>query len=148
MQAGAQDRRTEMNTVNAVNANWPFKFGGPYYSHIFIDKIYEDSDVIIPCQSVYDVQIAARLGFKFIEGNVHKTATPGKYIVMHGEGGKLGGQVMYKDGRSAKDVLRRPHEQFRVPLQIREIPHPPHIPGRVPDRMQKEQHRADDPARR
>ena len=52
MQAGAQDRRIEMNTVNAVNANWPFKFGGPYYSHIFIDKIYEDSDVIIPCQSV------------------------------------------------------------------------------------------------
>ena len=46
MQAGAQDRRIEMNTVNAVNANWPFKFGGPYYSHIFIDKIYEDSDVI------------------------------------------------------------------------------------------------------
>ena len=105
MQAGAQDQRIEMNTVNAVNANWPFKFGGPYYSHIFIDKIYEDSDVIIPCQSVYDVQIAARLGFKFIEGNVHKTATPGKYIVMHGEGGRLGGQVMYKDGRSAKDVV-------------------------------------------
>ena len=59
-QAIAQDRRVEANTVNAVNANWPFKFGGPYYSHIFIDKIYKDSDVVIPCQSVFDVQIAAR----------------------------------------------------------------------------------------
>lgn len=27
-QAGAQNRRVEANTVNAVNANWPFKFGG------------------------------------------------------------------------------------------------------------------------
>lgn len=104
-QAIAQDRRMEANTVNAVNANWPFKFGGPYYSHIFIDKIDKDSDVVIPCQSVFDVQIAARLGFKFIEGNVHKTATPGKYIVMHGARGKLGGQVMRLDGSSAEDVV-------------------------------------------
>jgi hypothetical protein len=103
--ANAQDVRVEANTVNAVNANWPFKFGGPYYSHIFIDKIDADSDVVIPCQSVFDVQIAARLGFRFIEANVHKTATPGKYIVMHGVRGKLGGQVMRLDGSSAEDVV-------------------------------------------
>lgn len=101
----AQDRAAESNTVNAVNANWPFKFGGPFYSHIFIDKIYADSEVIIPCQSVFDVQIAARLGFKFIEANVHESATPGKYIVMHGVKGRLGDQVTRLDGSSAADVV-------------------------------------------
>lgn len=97
--------QTRANTTNVTNANWPFKFGGPYYSHLFIDKIYSDSDVIIPCQSVYDVQIAARLGFKFIEGNVHATATPGKYIVMHGVRGTLGGQVADMAGNSAEEVV-------------------------------------------
>ncbi len=99
--------RIEANTANAVNANWPFRFGGPFYSHIFIDKIYADSDVIIPCQSVFDVQIAARLGFKVIEANVHETATPGKYIVMHGVRGRLGDQVTRLDGSSAADVVIR-----------------------------------------
>ena len=101
----AQDKSIERISVNAINANWPFKFGGPFYSHILIDKIYEDSNVVIPCQSIFDVQIAARLGFKFIEANVHKTATPGKYIVMHGVRGKLGGQVTYLDGSSAENVV-------------------------------------------
>lgn len=99
--------RIEANTANAVNANWPFRFGGPFYSHIFIDKIYAYSDVIIPCQSVFDVQIAARLGFKVIEANVHETATPGKYIVMHGVRGRLGDQVTRLDGSSAADVVIR-----------------------------------------
>jgi len=45
------------------------------------------------------VQIAARLGFKFIEANVHATATPGKYIVMHGVRGCLGDQVTDLDGK-------------------------------------------------
>lgn len=78
--APAVEQRIRMNTSSAVNANWTFRFGGPYYSHLFIDKIYAKSDPIIPCQSVFDVQIAARLGFKFIEANVHATATPGKYM--------------------------------------------------------------------
>ena len=103
----AVERRIRMNTSSAVNANWPFKFGGPYYSHLFIDKIYANSDPIIPCQSVFDVQIAARLGFKIIEANIHATATPGKYIVMHGVRGCLGDQVTDLDGNSAADVVIR-----------------------------------------
>lgn len=101
--------RGEIRTAvtNAVNANWPFRFGGPYYSHLFIDQIGQGSDVIIPCQSVYDVQIAARLGFRFIEGNVHATATPGKYIVMHGVRGTLGYQVTDLKGDYAPDVVIR-----------------------------------------
>ena len=61
--APAGEQRIRMNTSSAVNANWTVRFGGPYYSHLFIDKIYAKSDPIIPCQSVFDVQIAARLGF-------------------------------------------------------------------------------------
>lgn len=79
--APAVEQRIRMNTSSAVNANWTFRFGGPYYSHLFIDKIYAKSDPIIPCQSVFDVQIAARLGFKFIEANVHATATPGLSLI-------------------------------------------------------------------
>lgn len=105
--APAVEQRIRMNTSSAVNANWTFRFGGPYYSHLFIDKIYAKSDPIIPCQSVFDVQIAARLGFKFIEANVHATATPGKYIVMHGVRGCLGDQVTDLDGNSAADVVIR-----------------------------------------
>lgn len=82
-----------------------FHFGKPYYSHLFIDRIYKDSDVIIPCQSVYDVQIAARLGFRYIEANVHPTATPGKYVVMHGYKGKLGYQVTDLEGNDVPDVV-------------------------------------------
>ena len=105
--APAVEQRIRMNTSSAVNANWTFRFGGPYYSHLFIDKIYAKSDPIIPCQSVFDVQIAARLGFKFIEANVHATATPGKYIVMHGVRGCLGDQVTDLAGNSAADVVIR-----------------------------------------
>ena len=38
--------------------------------------------------------MTARLGYAMIEGNVHATATDGKYVVMHGNGGKLGNQVV------------------------------------------------------
>ena len=37
--APAVEQRIRMNTSSAVNANWTFRFGGPYYSHLFIDKI-------------------------------------------------------------------------------------------------------------
>jgi glycerophosphoryl diester phosphodiesterase len=40
-------------------------------------------------QSLEDVAIAHRLGFKCIEANVHKTAD-GNYVVTHGSGGNLG----------------------------------------------------------
>ncbi len=65
-----------------------------YYSHLFIDKINADDNIVIPCQSVYDINVASRLGFTVMEGNVHKTSTDGKYVVMHGSGGYLGEQVV------------------------------------------------------
>lgn len=90
--------------VNEVLFDNPFKLQ-KYYSHLFIDKIYASSNPIIPCQSVFDIAVASRLGFNIVEGNVQKTATPGKYIVMHGESGKIGGQLTTLDGSSANDVV-------------------------------------------
>lgn len=58
-------------TPDGFSSRWTdplFRFGHPYYSHLFIDTIYKDSNHLIPCQSVFDVRIAARLfslGFDF-----------------------------------------------------------------------------------
>ena len=43
----------------------------------------------IPSQSIFDVRHAAKLGFKCIEANLHKTSD-GKYVVTHGVDGGLG----------------------------------------------------------
>ena len=84
------------STPDGFSSRWTdplFRFGHPYYSHLFIDTIYKDSNPLIPCQSVFDVRIAARLGFRYVEANLHPTATPGKYLVIHGYRGMLGYQV-------------------------------------------------------
>ena len=44
------------------------------YHHLFIDKIYTNSVVTIPSQSVFDVHVAAKLGFNMIEVNVLLTS--------------------------------------------------------------------------
>lgn len=73
-------------------------------SHLLIDKT-SGSNVIIPSQSIFDVSMCARLGFKVVEGNIHATATPGKYIVMHGDGGKIGGQLVDPLGTDISNVV-------------------------------------------
>ena len=75
------------------------------YSHIFIDDIYDNSNPIIPCESTYDLAIAKRLGFRISEANIQATATPGKYVVMHGISGTIGGQLVNLDGTSAANVV-------------------------------------------
>ena len=75
------------------------------YSHIFIGDIYDNSKPIIPCESTYDLAIAKRLGFRVSEANIQATATPGKYVVMHGVSGTIGGQLVNLDGTSAADVV-------------------------------------------
>lgn len=77
-------------------ANSPAKYGR-YYSHLFSDNGSNQDDIIIPFESVYDVEIAARLGFKVIEGNVLQTED-GEYLVMHGSSGKFGGMYQHIDG--------------------------------------------------
>lgn len=58
------------------------------YSHLFINKIYLNSQPTIPSQSVFDVAIAAKLGFKILEFNVNITSD-GVPITGHDVGGEL-----------------------------------------------------------
>lgn len=98
-----------------------FRFGQPYYSHLFIDTVYKNSDPYIPCQSVYDVRLAARLGFRYVEANLHATATPGKYLVIHGYRGALGYQIEDLDGNFAPDVVisQTPFDTLRTKYRYR-----------------------------
>ncbi|MGN0189453.1 MAG: hypothetical protein ACI395_08065 [Candidatus Cryptobacteroides sp.] len=98
-----------------------FRCGCPYYSHLFIDTIHKDSDPLIPCQSVYDVRIAARLGFRYVEANLHPTATQGKYVVMHGYRGTIGYQLEDLDGNPAPDVViaQTPFDTLRTKYRYR-----------------------------
>ncbi len=98
-----------------------FRFGQPYYSHLFIDTVYKNSDPYIPCQSVYDVRLAARLGFRYVEANLHATATPGKYLVIHGYRGALGYQIEDLDGNFAPEVViaKTPFDTLRTKYRYR-----------------------------
>lgn len=54
-------------------------------SHMFMHYIGKTSpDPIIPSQTLFEIQLCARLGIKSIEANCLGTATAGKYVVMHG----------------------------------------------------------------
>ena len=65
-------------------------------SHLFINTI-NGVNVTIPCQSLFDIEIAARLGFQYIELNCHNTQD-GNFVTIHGESGKFGLQVVHIDG--------------------------------------------------
>ena len=53
------------------------------------NPLTDDETIVIPSESIIDIQIAARLGFRFIELNCQKTSD-GKYVVTHGLSGALG----------------------------------------------------------
>lgn len=112
------------STPDGFSSRWTdplFRFGHPYYSHLFIDTIYKDSNPLIPCQSVFDVRIAARLGFRYVEANLHPTATPGKYLVIHGYRGMLGYQVEDLEGNFAPEVVisQTPFDTLRTKYRYR-----------------------------
>ena len=90
-----EEKIARHDTKAAMGYNtWRFE---PYYDHVFIDKIY--GSAIIPSESLFNIQISHRLGFKMIEANVHKLAD-GNYMVMHGVSGKFGRQVVHVDGET------------------------------------------------
>lgn len=67
--------------ANEKQGNCYFQFHGhPFYSHLLMDK--QNANAIIPCQSIYDVNMAARLGFKFIEPSGAITSD-GVYLCNH-----------------------------------------------------------------
>ena len=69
----------------------------PHYYHFEPNGFIRDvnGNPIIASQSLEDIEMAARLGFKFIEANVHKTAD-GKFVCLHGAAGKFGSAVPAK----------------------------------------------------
>lgn len=83
---------------DAFAGNNPFRFNGPLYAHLFINKIYETStDITIPSESLEDIRVSRRLGFDVIEANVH-TTSDGKFVVIHGASGKFGYEVTDLNG--------------------------------------------------
>lgn len=90
--------------VNPFIDNTPFalnKVRGKYISHI---GVYQNNDIIVPCQSIADVMRAKRLGFNAMELNARKTSD-GEYICVHGSNGAFGTQFTDTNGDSVSDVL-------------------------------------------
>ena len=87
-------------SVGQINSQWP---NSSFQAHLFIDKIDRNSDVLIPSQSVFDIDIAYRLGFKVFELNTQITAD-GDGVCMHGVSGALGYQVTDLNGEFHPEV--------------------------------------------
>ena len=88
----------------ANSANNLCDLAHPYIYHYFMTGFDADTLPTIPGQSLEDISIARRLGFKVIEANVHKTSD-GQYAVIHGDGGKLGYLMEDNNGNLANDVV-------------------------------------------
>lgn len=58
----------------------------------------------IPLNSLHDIDVAARLGFKAYEINARETATPGYYVCMHGNSGKIGTELVARNGTDISDI--------------------------------------------
>ena len=106
--------------------------GGMCFDHLFVYQVTNafTSDIIIPCQSIFAVQVSARLGFKYIEANVQRTSD-GKYVVTHGISGKLGNDFETINGDQASDIVianttfaalrsnyryRSTYDKYKVPI--------------------------------
>lgn len=85
-----ESQKTELNKVKSATLSSVVYPTTPplLYSHLFIDKIYTGSDTTIPSQSVFDVMVAAAMGFKMLEINVMLTSD-GVPITGHQVDGKL-----------------------------------------------------------
>lgn len=84
-----------LNRSEGLNIFKDFK----YIYHFNVNNLSE-----IPSESLFDIEAAHRLGFKAFELNVHKTATVGKYICMHGTGGKIGNELVARDGTDISNL--------------------------------------------
>ena len=72
-----------------------------YIYHINADHLGESE---IPSQSLSDIEMAHRLGFKVYELNAHPTATEGKYVCIHGVNGKIGSELIDKNGDDISNI--------------------------------------------
>lgn len=58
----------------------------------------------VPLNSLLDIDFAHRLGFKAYEINARETATPGVYVCMHGNSGKIGTELVARDGTDISNI--------------------------------------------
>ena len=97
------DALSPLDSLKALDGRTTFLFNkirGKYICHIGVNK---SDNIIIPCQSLADISRAKRLGFNCIEINVRMTSD-GKYVCLHGTGGKFGAQFTDTEGESVADV--------------------------------------------
>lgn len=102
------DVNSQIEAINQkIKTQSPFT-GNMCFDHLFVNQVTNafTSNIIIPCQSIFGVQVSARLGFKYIEANVHKTSD-GNYVVTHGINGNLGNDFETLSGEPCSDVVIR-----------------------------------------
>ena len=94
--------KTEMNDVQnrlvvrtSSIYNNPFRFR-PYWAHMFLNTL-NDTDIYVPSQSLYDIQISKRMGFDIIEVNT-QVLSDGVSICLHGDNHKFGAEFVSADG--------------------------------------------------
>lgn len=87
----------------------PFR-NAPYYAHIAVNSFVKDGNGndAIASQSLDDVAMSARLGYSFIEANIHKNAS-GDYVCIHGNwtssGQVFGAEVYSLDGSDVANMV-------------------------------------------
>lgn len=109
--SGLERTRTKAN--DAISRQFLAK---PFYHHIFIDTVGDQNlRPAIPCQSLYDVDAAARLGMDYLELNIHLTSD-GVPIAIHGQyfdgAACLGYEVTDVSGNFTDAVCKTPISQL------------------------------------
>ena len=99
------DDMDAMMTRNSIQRDFGLQLfnNNKYIYHAFVDQI-GSGNFLIPPQSLTDITVAHRLGYKAIELNCHATATAGKYICMHGTSGKIGDELIARDQTDISNV--------------------------------------------
>lgn len=102
-----RSRRNAIKSANLLNQN--FLFGNTLcYGHLFINDYLNGNIPVVPPQSLFDVDITARLGFKYIEANVCVTSD-GILIPFHGAGSgaakTFGEQVYDINGNDISNIV-------------------------------------------
>ena len=94
----------QINSVNSSStAGNIFQFK-PYYAHLFLNTTSDaQADTYVPSQSIYDIEIAKRLGFNCIEANTH-VLSDGNYIVLHGISNNFGSEFVANPNSTYSDA--------------------------------------------
>lgn len=92
-------------------------YNTPFYYHFAPNGFIRDGDnrKAIASESIDDIKLAARLGFRFIEANIMQTSD-GQYVCIHGVNGTFGPEVKSIDNSVITSDKLRNTEISSVPL--------------------------------